>query len=433
MTTIEKIPVNEKLAAAFDELQGQLPGVASIRTKAIEDFKSLGLPGRKNEEYKYSNTLPLFKDELSIGKAVATKGIAPKSGIPGLKANTAVLVNGIFSEELSSAGSLAKGAVVCSLVKAFQTHKDLIAKHFSAYAPTGADAFIALNTALFQDGIFVYVPDEVVAETPLQIIHIITANEPSLVFPRALFVTGTNASLQVVETIESGPLKGRTIVDAVTEVFVAEGARVQYYKLQNEGAGLVQVNAIKARQEKASHFDTNTVTLKGGWIRNNLDIALEGQQCETHLNGLFITEGEQHVDNHTLVDHRMPHCESNQLYKGILGDKSTGIFNGKIFVQRDAQKTNAYQSSKNILLTDDATINTKPQLEIYADDVKCSHGSSTGKLDEDAMFYLRARGLGVDSARTLLLYAFAADVLETIRIKELKDHLNELVQQRLEQ
>lgn len=433
MTTIEKIPVNEKLASAFDELKGQLPGVSSIRKKAIEDFKSLGLPGRKNEEYKYSNTLPLFKDELSIGKVVAAKGIAPQSGIPGLKANIAVLVNGIFSEELSSTASLAKGAVVCSLASAFQTHKDLIAKHFSTYAPTGSDAFVALNTALFQDGIFVYVPDGVAAETPLQIIQIITANEPSLVFPRALFVTGTNASLQVVETIEAGPLKGRTIVDAVTEVFVAEGARVQYYKLQNEGADLVQVNAIKARQERSSHFDTNTVTLKGGWIRNNLDIALEGQQCETHLNGLFITEREQHVDNHTLVDHRMPHCESNQLYKGILGDRSTGIFNGKIFVQRDAQKTNAYQSSKNILLTDDATINTKPQLEIYADDVKCSHGSSTGKLDEDAMFYLRARGLGVDSARTLLLYAFAADVLETIRIKELKDHLNELVQQRLEQ
>jgi Fe-S cluster assembly protein SufD len=194
----------------------------------------------------------------------------------------------------------------------------------------------------------------------------------------------------------------------------------------------VHINATQVLQEQNSYFDTNTITIGSAWLRNNLNIKLNGLHCETHLNGLQILSGQQHVDNHTLVDHQMPHCNSNQLYKGILKDKGTGVFNGKIFVRRDAQKTNAYQSSKNMLMSDDAAMNTKPQLEIYADDVKCSHGSSTGQIDKNALFYLRSRALSEDKARTLLLHAFAIEVIQKINIPSYRSYIENIIEQRFE-
>jgi Fe-S cluster assembly protein SufD len=270
-----------------------------------------------------------------------------------------------------------------------------------------------------------------VVETPVHIINIISTQESSLIQPRFLFVIGNNSELKIVESFDTINSDAKTVCNSVAEISIGEKAKVQYYKLQNDCAGVHLISSVNAHQQKDSHFDTNTVTLNGDWVRNNLNIVPDAEHCETHLNGLFITRDNQHVDNHTLVDHRKPNCESNQLYKGILDGKSTGVFNGKIFVRRDAQKTNAYQSSKNILLSDDATINTKPQLEIYADDVKCSHGSTTGQLNEEAMFYLRSRGLGEGSAKNLLLFAYAGDVIEKIQIVPLKIYLEELVNQRL--
>ncbi len=438
MTTAEKIGADERLIQGFSKNKAQLPGskrIASLREQAILDFQKLGLPGRKSEEYKYSNVQPLFKEEASLVNTnlPAANGFSIEQfQLPGLKENTAVLVNGVFSPAHSSLNKLPKGVIVCSLKEAFSKNEKLVEQHYSKYAQSGTDAFLALSTSFAGDGVFVYVPDNTIAEQAIHIISVVTGSTPSLIFPRNLFIIGKNSGVQIVESFAAHALSAKSICIAVTEVFVDENAKAQYYKLQEDSGSASLISATHARQERNSHFDTNTVTLSGEWIRNNLEIALEGENCETHLNGLFLTEGKQHVDNHTLVDHRKPHCQSNQLYKGILGDKSTGVFNGKIFVRPDAQKTNAYQSSRNILLSDDASINTKPQLEIYADDVKCSHGSTTGQLNEDAMFYLRSRGLSTDSARNLLLSAFANDVLETVRIKELKDHLDELVRKRLE-
>jgi len=438
MMTLEKISPSEKLVATFIELQNNLPGGTSVKTarqKAIESFSALGIPNRKHEEYKYSNPQPLFQKEfhiLTAGKSEVKNISIDPFLIPGLKANIVVLINGFFSNELSSFKDLPKGVVLSSLGKAFQEQGTAIEKHFAKHAAIGTDTFLDMNTAFAADGVFISVPDNTIVEKPIHIINIVTAKEPSLSFPRNLFIVGKNSALQVVESTDTLALDVRAITVSLDEIFVDEGAKLQYYKLQNDCKNSYQVNGTYVRQEKNSHFDTNTVTLSGEWIRNNLSISPEGENCETHLNGLFITEADQHVDNHTLVDHRKPHCQSNQLYKGILAGKSVGVFNGKIFVQPDAQKTNAYQSSKNILLTDDASINTKPQLEIYADDVKCSHGSTTGQLNEEAIFYLRSRGLSTDSARSLLLFAFANDVLNTIRIEALKDHLEGLVRKRLE-
>jgi Fe-S cluster assembly protein SufD len=436
MITAEKISSTDKLVSDFETVKKTLAGnsfIQDIRQKAIEKFAELGIPARKNEEYKYSNVQKLFSETVALSATESSFKIASfeKYLIPNLDAHIVVLVNGFFSEELSSLKNLDKSVVVTSLQKAFEKYPELVEKHFSTFADINSDAFIALNTAYATDGVFISVPDNTVVEKPIHIINLIIAKESTLFFPRNLFVVGKSAHVQLVETFETHDLPVKAIATSVTEIAIEENAKVQYYRLQNDCENGQQINTVSASQQKNSHFDTNTVTLSGGWVRNNLNIALNGENCESHLNGLFITSDMQHVDNHTLVDHRKPHCESNQTYKGILDRKSTGIFNGKIFVQRDAQKTNAYQSSKNILLSDDATINAKPQLEIYADDVKCSHGSSTGKIDEDALFYLRARGLGIESARKLLLHAFVNDVMQTIRINALRDYLETLIHKKL--
>jgi Fe-S cluster assembly protein SufD len=436
MITAEKISSTDKLVSDFETVKKTLAGnsfIQDIRQKAIEKFAELGIPARKNEEYKYSNVQKLFSETVALSATESSFKIASfeKYLIPNLDAHIVVLVNGFFSEELSSLKNLDKSVVVTSLQKAFEKYPELVEKHFSTFADINSDAFIALNTAYATDGVFISVPDNTVVEKPIHIINLIIAKESTLFFPRNLFVVGKSAHVQLVETFETHDLPVKAIATSVTEIAIEENAKVQYYRLQNDCENGQQINTVSASQQKNSHFDTNTVTLSGGWVRNNLNIALNGENCESHLNGLFITSDTQHVDNHTLVDHRKPHCESNQTYKGILDRKSTGIFNGKIFVQRDAQKTNAYQSSKNILLSDDATINAKPQLEIYADDVKCSHGSSTGKIDEDALFYLRARGLGIESARKLLLHAFVNDVMQTIRINALRDYLETLIHKKL--
>lgn len=432
----EKISSTDKLVSDFEAIKNTLPGnsfIQNIRQKAIESFSALGVPARKNEEYKYSNVQKLFGESWKVGKLEGWKvdNSIQKYLIPNFDAHIVVLVNGFFSEELSLLNNLDKTVVVSSLKNAFEKYPELVEKHFSTCADINSDAFIALNTAYAADGVFISIPDNTVVEKPIHIINLIVAKESTLFFPRNLFVVGKSAQVQLVETFETHDLPVKAISTSVTEIAIDENAKVQYYRLQNDCENGQQINTVSASQQKNSHFDTNTVTLSGGWVRNNLNIALNGENCESHLNGLFITSEMQHVDNHTLVDHRKPHCESNQTYKGILDGKSTGVFNGKIFVQRDAQKTNAYQSSKNILLSDDATVNAKPQLEIYADDVKCSHGSSTGRIDEDALFYLRARGLGVESARKLLLHAFVNDVMQTIRINALREYLETLIHKKL--
>lgn len=455
MTTVEKINATENLVSEFQKAKNSLKGFASLREKAIAEFERLGIPNRKNEEWKYSDASAFFKNELKTEspKTAIDKKDIEKFLIPDLNASVVVLVNGIYSKELSSLKNIPKKVVICSMAEALNEPLSLrrgawggVSEHFSKYAEIKQDAFTTLNTAFASDGVFISVPDNTVVESPIHIINIISSDLPLvkgqpevgseargrfLVQPRFLFIVAKNSEVKIVESFDTLNSNTKTVCNSVTEISVGESAKVQYYKLQNDCNGIHLISTVTAHQQKNSHFDTNTVTLNGDWIRNNLNILLDAEHCESHLNGLFITKETQHVDNHTLVDHRKPNCQSNQLYKGILDGKSTGVFNGKIFVTRDAQKTNAYQSSKNILLSDDATINTKPQLEIYADDVKCSHGSTTGQLKEDAMFYLRSRGLSEDSAKSLLLFAFAGDVIEKIQIEPLKVYLQELVNKRL--
>jgi Fe-S cluster assembly protein SufD len=437
MTTLveNKISIPTQLEGEFQTLLSKTfasepEWLKEKRKEAFDLFCNAGIPGRKNEEYKYTDVKKIFSGKASaIHNEVHKLSIELEKLFIEKDSVKLVFINGWLYKDSTLSAKLPKGVIVGNLATdGLLKHADLLKKYWG----NNGDALAQLNTALWTDGAFIYIPENTELKVSVEIIHISTGGKEILASPRHLILSERGSSVSIIENNVCLNLNSKVIVNAHADIIVGGNAKIQFYRLQNECANVSQITSLNVVQEKNSHFDTNTITLGSEWTRNNLSIALNGENCESHLNGLFIANGNDHIDNHTSVQHNKPNCQSNQLYKGILDGKSTGIFNGKIFVERDAQKTNAYQSSKNILLSDDATINTKPQLEIYADDVKCSHGSTTGQLNEEALFYLRSRGLGEDSARRLLLYAFANDVLNTIRIDSLKKYLEELVNKRLE-
>jgi len=420
-------------------LNGQInPGQSSglvddiVLTKAVKCFAQRGIPGRKDEEYKYSDTIQLFDKEMIRGMGSLTGKEFAFSPM-AQDVYRIVCLNGIFQPNLSV---LPAGIEVCLLSEAKNTHSLLLKTHLGKISSVEDDPFSALNTLQFSDGLFIRVPKNFIVDKPIELLQVFESlddKSKTIYLPRNFFVVEQGASMVIFENGQELSGENNVLKVAVSEVIVEENATLKYYRLQNESVGFEQINDLSVHAAANSHVDTNTISLGSSWIRNNLTIRLNGTNAEAHLNGLFISNARQHMDHHTLVDHRAAHCESNQIYKGVLNGRSTGVFNGKIFVRKDAQKTNAYQSSKNILLSDDATVNTKPQLEIYADDVKCSHGSSTGQLDEQSVFYLQARGIGKELAIKLLIHAFALDVIETIREEKIRVYLADLIGEALNQ
>lgn len=431
MTTITKSnTISEKLEAEYTSSKGTLFGDAKLRDVAMETFLKQGIPSRKQEEYRYLNIDVLLKDNfgLSIGKAISTNSLKQRKGIEN--SFLVVIENGSFNAELSLIRDLPKGLIISDIAKA--SSSETFQKHFSKQADIQNDPFIALNTALANGGVFVHVAKSAVIEHPIHILNICSVDQNTFIQSRNLIVAEENSQAKFVEHFVTMDSSAKSFSNAITEIVVAANANIEHYKIQEEGENGHLMNTTQVYQEKQSVFSTNNFTLSGSFVRNNLNIILDAEYIETHLNGLYITGGTQVIDNHTLVDHRKPNCNSNELYKGIIEDKSSATFNGKIYVRKDAQKTNAFQSNKNILLSDDGTINTKPQLEIYADDVKCSHGTSTGKLDEDKVFYLRTRGLSELNAKKLLMHAFASEVVDQIRIDSLRDYVEEMISSRFE-
>lgn len=431
METITKTnTTNDKLLAAFESAKPQLPGDAMIRAAAMESFATQGIPTRKSEEYKYVNMELLLKGDFSFTASSKLTSADIASAKVLKDAILIVIENGKFSKELSSLTALPKGLTIIDLAEAGDNA--LFQKHYAKYAEVKADPFIALNTALNTGGVFISIDKNAVIETPIHILHVASAAETAIITPRNLIVAAENTQAKILESFVTIGSAAKTFTNALTEISIAANANIQHYKLQDEQDNGTLLNTTQVAQEKQSVFSTNNFTLSGSFVRNNLNIILNDEFIESHLNGLYLTKGSQVVDNHTLVDHRKPNCNSNELYKGIIEDRSTATFNGKIYVRKDAQKTNAFQSNKNILLSDDGTINTKPQLEIYADDVKCSHGTSTGKLDEEKIFYLRARGLSETSAKKLLMQAFASEVVEFVVLQELRDFIEEKIAARFQ-
>jgi Fe-S cluster assembly protein SufD len=429
METIDKIDFKQWVLA---QLENQPPS-ATIQLRAAQTFASLAVPTPKHEEWKYTN----LKNVLARPYAFASAAEVVPARVSHFMqqyeegtANVLVFVNGFYVPQLSHIAST--GVAICSLPEAASKFPEVVEQHFGQYAGFADHLFAAMNTALASDGTFVWLKPGQVIDEPIIVHYIADAHAgDTLAQVRNLFVAGAGSQATIIEHYNSTASDFAPLTNMVTEIYVAANARLDHYKIQNEEANASHIGVTQAHQERDSYYANTTISLSGQVVRNNLHIDIAGQNCEAYMNGLMAITGNTLVDNHTAVDHQMPHSQSNQLYKGLLDGKSSGVFNGKIFVRPDAQKTNAYQSSKNILLSESASMDAKPQLEIWADDVKCSHGHATGALDEDPLFYLRARGITEDNARALLMFAFAADVLARIQYEPARQYTEKVIAARL--
>ena len=410
--------------------------LTSLEQEAFRTFAELGIPTVKNEEWKYTRISSTFNKEYafnseSYAATVSASDVDPFR-LPGYEeANELVFVNGLYAPALSTIRSSA--LTVLSLDEATRgEYHDVVLQQLGQSGKYINDGLNALNTAFAAEGVFIHVRKGKIVEHPVYLYNITDARSSNILAqPRTLIYVAENAQVIFAEAyVTLGAQESFT--NQVTEVVVEQAAVVEYYKIQNDAAHASQVGTTHIRQTGKSLVNTVTVSLSGALIRNNLTIAMEAEHSESHFYGLYFLKGDSHVDNHTVVDNVKPHCESNELYKGVVDDNATAVFNGKIFVQKDAQKTNAFQSNKNILLSDNASVNTKPQLEIFADDVKCSHGCTVGQLDEEAFFYLRSRGISEKTAKSLLVHAFAIDILDHIKPEPVRRYVEALISKRLE-
>jgi len=403
-----------------------------LRAAAFEAFTKQGIPSNKVEAYKYTNLQPYFKGtfNIALSSQAALNGSTDKfqCDVPELDTHNLFLINGWYSHQNDVSG-LPKGVVVGSIrEKAFEL-PEIFEKYYGENTPTDSDAMAAMNTAFAQDGAFIYVPKNVVVDKPIQLVNIMTGDDDRLVFQRNLIVVEENAQVKVMlcdHTIS--PQK--FVVNNLTEVFANENSVFDVYNVQNQHNLTTQVSGMYVHQKKHSNILTNNLTLHSGITRNNIRVTMDDEHCESHVYGLYLSDKNQHVDNHSFIDHAKPNCQSFELFKGVMDDSASAAFTGRVLVRPDAQQTNAYQSNNNLLLTENAKINSKPQLEIYADDVKCSHGATVGQLDDEAMFYLRARGINENEGRILLMFAFAYEVIEKIRVEPLKENIRSLVEKR---
>jgi Fe-S cluster assembly protein SufD len=402
-----------------------------LRKTAIEEFESLNFPTIKDEEWKYTNVSPVlnyyFKVETPSSK-ISKDDV--KKFLFDDEFTTLVFINGKFSAELSGTNKKTKDAIITNLSDAIKEHPELIEKHLGKYADYKENAFTALSTAFTNDGTFIYVEKGKIIKNPVQILYLTDGASESAFAPRNLFIAEDNAQFKVVE-LYAGLNSNVYFNNSITEIVAGESAVIEHVKIQDEALDSFHISNTQIVQERNSNVSSYNVNFGGKLVRNNINSRFNGTGGECTLNGLYLTKGEQLVDNHTMIDHAQPHCLSHELYKGILTEKSHGVFNGKIYVRPDAQKTNAFQENKNLLLSNDALINAKPQLEIFADDVKCTHGATVGRLDENALFYLRSRGIGEKEARATLIYAFASDVVHSIKITQVRDRLEEMLADKL--
>ncbi|MCU4174639.1 Fe-S cluster assembly protein SufD [Carboxylicivirga sp. N1Y90] len=406
--------------------------VNALRDKAMAIFEEKGIPSNKVEDYKYTNLQPYFKGSLnlSLSSEAAHANVTNHfhCEVPQLETYNVFLVNGWYSEQNEKI-AFPDGVVVSSIRTAAKDHPEVFEKHYGEVAPMESDAMVAMNTAFAQDGAFIYVPKGVVLDKPIQIVNIMNGETDRLAFQRNLIVVEENSQVKVM-LCDHTVSPNKFVINSVSEVYAAENSVFDVYNIQNQHNLTTQVAGMYVHQKKHSNILTNSLTLHSGITRNNVRVTMDDEHCESHVYGLYLSDKNQHVDNFTFIDHAKPNCESFELYKGVLDDSATGAFTGKVLVQKDAQKTNAYQSNNNLLLTESARVNSKPQLEIYADDVKCSHGATVGQLDDEAMFYLRARGISETESRILLMFAFAYEVIEKIRVEPLKEQIRGLVEKR---
>jgi Fe-S cluster assembly protein SufD len=418
----------------YSELQSQNGNALlhNIRQKAYEAYNRMGIPTQRHEEWKYTRLNALVnKDYSSSNGVLPSAETIANMRLQQSPAAELFFVNGIFVQEISSYDKDAL-AVLPLNEAATSEYKRYVEKHLGHSSKYMKDGMNALSTAFIANGLFVLVKKNKVPEHPVYIYHFTDTHTGNVfVQPRVLFIVEENAQVQLVESYSNDGSQ-ESFTNEVIEIAVHENARLEYYKVQDEDVNCHHAGTTHIQQVGKCFTHCVTVTLNGGTVRNNINLILDAANNEGHLYGLYMLNGKTHADNHSIVDNVMPNCFSNELYKGIMDGNSTGVFNGKIFVRQDAQKTNAYQSNKNILMSDSASVNTKPQLEIFADDVKCSHGCTVGRLDEEALFYLRTRGIDEKKAKSLLLKAFALDILDQVKPQALRNYLEQKINERLD-
>lgn len=427
----------EGLSEFLDSGQKDVPEwVTALRREAISGFAKLGFPTLSDEEWRFTNLEALRRGSFSIADN-GISGVSEKSvdscGFPGLDCLRLVFVNGHFASSLSDTGDAGEGILVKSLSEAISEQGDLVREHLARYADYEKDAFISLNTSYFEDGVFVYVPDGTVLEKPVHVLHVSTdEGSPLFINPRNLIIVGQSSVAKVIEHYVAAS-QSVYFSNAVTEVVCGENANLEHYRLEFESRKAFNFSTLRVNQQKNSNIASHSILCGGAIVRNKVHPVLAGEGCNSDIYGLFISEGRQHMDNFMRVEHASPHCDSRQFYNGVLDGRSKGVFHGRILVHEGAEKTDAKQTNRNLLLSDTAQIDTKPQLEIYNDDVKCTHGATIGQMDEEALFYLRSRGISMRQAKIIMLRAFTGETLEQMSIDSVREALEGVVMKWFEQ
>ena len=429
MITATQAP--EKYLEVFDQLKARTAQeprwLQSLRQEAFARFAETGFPTTHDEDWRFTNVAAVASTPFELaGLESIKKGQLELFGTTQFSC-CLVFVNGLFSQELSSVATLPEGVTIGGLAAQLKNDPASVEQHFGRYLNIERDTFAALNTAFIEDGVYIHVPRGVVVETPIYMLYVtVPGAMPTMNHPRNLIVAGENSQVTVVEDYVSMG-EGITFSNTATELVAGDNANVSHYMIVREGEQAYNFSTLRIQQGRHASVATHSLLLSGALVRNNVHPVLAGEGSECLINGLFMANGRQHMDNYMLVEHASPHCDSRQFYNGILNGQSHGVFHGRIIVHKDAQKTDAKQTNRNLLLSDDAQIDTKPQLEIYADDVKCTHGATIGQVDENALFYLRSRGLSEAAARHVLLLAFANECLDRMNSTQVRDHLEKLV------
>ena len=417
---------------AFDDHLDDNSPIHDIRKKAIDTFEEKGFPTKKEEDWKYTSLNAIINKDYSISskgdKEIKYEKVR-EYFLHDIDSYKVVFIDGVFSSFLSETSHDGLDVCLLSSVLSKEKYKAIIEAYYNKIA--SKDSITSLNTAFAKEGAYINIPNNKEVDKPIEIINFSTGNETALMMqPRNLIIVGENAHVQIIERHQS--LSDNAVfTNSVTEIFAEKRAYLDFYKIQNDKENASLIDNTFIHQEQDTNCNVHTFSLGGKITRNNLNFSQNGEHCDSTLKGVTILKDKQHVDHNTLVNHISPNCESHQDYKGLYADSSTGVFNGRVIVEKEAQKINAFQQNNNILIDDNATVNAKPQLEIFADDVKCSHGCTIGQFDEDAVFYLRSRGIGLKEAQALLMYAFANTVLETVKIPELKRRINNLIAEKI--
>ena len=432
---IQTNPDRNVILSRYVELEkdsngGLPPWLVRLRKTAVSRFADLGFPTTRQEEWRTTSVEPIartaFEPVPADGNALKAATLEPFAfADPGIA--QFVFVNGRFAPRLSSPGPLPAGVKAGSLAAALESDPGRVEPHLARYAAFDDQPFTALNTAFLGDGAFVHVPDGVVVQRPVHLLFITTpGQEPVISQPRTLVLAGDGAQVTLIESYAA--LEGGVcFTNAVSEIVAGRDAVVDHYRIQRDNRRAYHVATQQFQAGRGASCSTHSLSLGGGLVRNDVNAVLDGEGADCVLNGLFLATGTQHVDNHTRIDHAKPHCSSRELYKGILADQSRGIFSGRIIVRKDAQKTDSKQTNKNLLLSEEALVDTRPQLEIYADDVKCTHGATIGQLDEESIFYLRSRGIARQEAHAILIHAFAGDIVNRVKVAPVRARLDAFV------